>query len=75
MYQPGQRRRRIEWNSYDIDEFRRLTKSGTQLYSRIIVEPNSVDLIAYDPLKKIWFSFYDHFLAKHLNNDDKSEQT
>lgn len=69
LYQPGQRRGRIEWNMNTIDEFREMTKDGTNLYSRIIHEPNTIDLMSYDPLTKKWFSFYEHFV-KHLNDND-----
>lgn len=46
-----------------------MTKDGIDLYTRIINEPNTVDLMSYDPLTKKWFSFYEHFV-KHLNNND-----
>lgn len=74
MHQPDQRRSRIEWNRNAINEFRELTKDGTNLYVRTIKEPNTIELTSYDPLTKKWFSFYEHFV-KHLNNcDDDIEQ-
>ncbi|UJR28510.1 hypothetical protein I4U23_009748 [Adineta vaga] len=74
LHQPGQRRGRIEWNTNTIDEFRQLTKEGTHLYARIVKEPNTIDLMSFDPLTKRWFSFYEHFV-KHLNDNDKIEAT
>ncbi|CAF1252283.1 unnamed protein product [Adineta steineri] len=73
LHQPGQRRGRIEWNRNVIEEFEEMTKDGTYLYARIINEPNTIDLMSYDPLTKKWFSFYEHFV-KHLNDNDKIEE-
>jgi hypothetical protein len=73
LHQPGQRRGRIEWNINVIDEFREMTKDGSNLYARIINEPNTIDLMSYDPLTKKWFSFYEHFV-KHVHNSDEIEQ-
>jgi hypothetical protein len=50
-----------------------MTKEGTNLYARIINEPNTIDLMSYDLLTKKWFSFYEHFV-KHLNTNDQIEQ-
>lgn len=50
-----------------------MTQAGTNLYARIANEPNTVDLMSYDPLRKKWFSFYEHFV-KHLNNNEQIEQ-
>jgi hypothetical protein len=50
-----------------------MTKDGTYLYARINNEPNTIDLMSYDPLTKKWFSFYEHFV-KHLNSIDEVEQ-
>lgn len=73
LHQPGQRRGRIEWTVDIIEEFREMTQTGTNLYARIANEPNTVDLMSYDPLRKKWFSFYEHFV-KHLNNNEQIEQ-
>ncbi|CAF0995587.1 unnamed protein product [Adineta ricciae] len=73
LHQPGARRGRIEWDTNSIDEFRQLTKEGTYLYARIISEPNTIDLISYDPLTKKWFSFYEHFV-KHLSDNGKTDE-
>ncbi|CAF3479713.1 unnamed protein product [Rotaria sp. Silwood1] len=73
LYQPDQRRGRIEWSINVIDEFREMTKDGTNLYARIINEPNTIELMSYDPLTKKWFSFYEHFV-KHINHCDNIEQ-
>ena len=74
MHQPGQRRGRKEWHTKVIEEFREMTKDGTNLYSRIVNEPNTIELMSYDPLTKKWFSFYEHFV-KHLNHCDNIEPT
>ena len=73
LHQPGARRGRIEWDTSSIDEFRQLTKEGTYLYARIISEPNTIDLISYDPLTKKWFSFYEHFV-KHISDNGKIDE-
>ncbi|CAF0984259.1 unnamed protein product [Rotaria sordida] len=73
LHQPSPRRGRMEWNINVIDEFREMTKNNINLYARIINEPNTIELMSYDPLTKKWFSFYEHFV-KHLNNCDNIEQ-
>lgn len=73
LHQPGQRRSRIEWTKNVIEEFREMTREGTNLYARIINEPNTIDLMSYDSLTKKWFSFYEHFV-KHLNDNEQTEQ-
>ena len=50
-----------------------MTKDDSDLFARIINEPNTIDLMSYDPLTKKWFSFYEHFV-KHLNSSDGIEQ-
>lgn len=74
MHQPNQRRGRIEWNASVIEEFRELTKEDAYLYARTMTEPNTIDLMSFDPLTKKWFSFYEHFV-KHLNSTDQTEES
>ncbi|CAF3111343.1 unnamed protein product [Rotaria socialis] len=72
LHQPDQRRGRKEWDTKVIEEFQEMTKDGTNLYSRIVSEANTIELMSYDPLTKKWFSFYEHFV-KHLNHCDNIE--
>jgi ABC-type sulfate transport system substrate-binding protein len=73
LHQPGHRRGRIEWSLSVIDEFKEMVKDATYLYARTIAEPNTIDLMSYDPVTKKWFSFYEHFV-KHWNSTDVTQQ-
>ncbi|CAF0826523.1 unnamed protein product [Didymodactylos carnosus] len=56
--------KKIDWTSDDFHEFKQLSMKKI-LYSRIIYEPDIIDLLDYNRKTKIWFSFKNHFLSKH----------